>query len=279
MRYRITAVMVFGAGLAAFLRFNTPPNTTPLPDSTAREPRAAQDSLVLLSLNLGHGRGTASSHLSLDEQGHRDALARVAELLRREDPDVMALQEVDTNAWWSGGFDHLGTLRAALGDPAAAHGIHADGVGLQYGTALLGRDRLEQIESHRFGASGFTPRKGFTVARVQLDGRALDVISLHLDFALPVVRRAQLEELAAVLQRRSHPVVVTGDFNMEPAVLAAFIRDQQMTTRPGDVTFPYTGARLDHVLVSRELEITTLEVLPDAVSDHRAVRAEIRWRE
>ena len=42
------------------------------------------------------------------------------------------------------------------------------------------------------------------------------------------------------------------------------------------VTFPKLQKRLDWVLVSRDIEIVTHEVLPDTLSDHRAIVAELR---
>lgn len=279
MKKRILAIAVASTGLALYARLNSSPRTSPLPDAQATAPREATGSLNVLSLNLGHGRGQAASQWRVDADGHRAALAAVADLIRREDPDLIALQEVDGPSWWSGRFDHLQNLQDALDGPAAIHGVHANALGLQYGTALIGRDQLTDATSHTFGASGFTPRKGFVIARTRLDGRPLDVVSLHLDFALPNVRDAQLNELAQVLRRRGGPVVLVGDFNMEPSILSSFVTEHGLSTLPVDVTFPTTGGRIDHVLVSQELTLTTLQVLPDFVSDHRAVRASIRWRE
>jgi endonuclease/exonuclease/phosphatase family metal-dependent hydrolase len=41
------------------------------------------------------------------------------------------------------------------------------------------------------------------------------------------------------------------------------------------VTFPSTGRRVDWILVSPELRFVSHRVLPDRLSDHRAVTAEI----
>ena len=45
------------------------------------------------------------------------------------------------------------------------------------------------------------------------------------------------------------------------------------------VTLPKLQKRLDWVLVSRDVEIVTLEVSPDPLSDHRAIVAELRFLE
>lgn len=266
------------SGMALLARSRGAPASVTLPDSAAENRQPAVGSLSVLSLNLGHGRGQASSQWRLSAAGHQGALEQVAALLQREDADVIALQEVDASCWWSGGFNHLERLQGVLGGPASAHGIHARQAGLRYGTALLGQDALTDSVSHTFGAAGFSPRKGVTVARTTLDGRPVDVVSLHLDFALSSVREAQLTELAALLEQRSTPTVLVGDFNMEPHAVERFAQQLSLHTVTPTVTFPRTGGRIDHVLVTGELEITDLAVLPDHVSDHRAVRASVRWR-
>lgn len=42
------------------------------------------------------------------------------------------------------------------------------------------------------------------------------------------------------------------------------------------VTFPGTGGRLDWILISPEFEFVSYRVVPDILSDHRAVVSEIR---
>ena len=271
--------LISGVGVFLYARLHSTSHTVALPDSVAESPRPAAGTLELVSLNLGHGRGTARSQFRVDAAGHLRNLQAVAGVLEREQVHVVALQEVDAPSWWSGNLDHLAQIRAALGSPGAAHGIHATAANLRYGTALLGSDGLTDVASHTFGASGPTPRKGFTIASTTLDGRELDVVSLHLDFALSTIRERQLTELAQVLAVRRRPTVLLGDFNMEPSALQPFLDAQSMRSIPPAITFPGTGGRIDHVVVTSELEIVDLHVLPDHVSDHLPVRASVRWRD
>lgn len=257
-------------------RWTRAPRSVPLPDERAASPRQARGELRVVSLNLGHGRGPARSHLATG--AHRHHLDAVAALLRREAPDVVTLQEADGPSSWSGGFDHVAHLARATG-MAAAHGHHVVLPGARYGTALLGADRLDHALAHTFGVAGPTPSKGFTLARVHLDGRPLDVVSLHLDFAIAAVRRRQLAELGHVLASRGHPVVVMGDFNAEPAALAPLLARLGLHTLPAGVSFPRLGGTIDHVAASRELALHRVDVLPDGVSDHRALRATLAWRD
>ena len=67
----------------------------------------------VMSLNLGHGRGEGVHQLLTSDVGIHDNLERVAGLLKREAPHVVALQEADGPSIWSGGFDHVATLAEA----------------------------------------------------------------------------------------------------------------------------------------------------------------------
>ncbi len=132
----------------------------------------------------------------------------------------------------------------------------------------------------RFGPSAPTPRKGFVTARLLLDGCALDVVCVHLDFARAGVRKNQLEDLATHLRSRRVPVVVMGDFNDEPtgpAVTAFRARAGLHADDDGAVTFPKLGKRLDAILVSSELKLTGQRALSVDLSDHRPVLARIAW--
>ena len=108
------------------------------------------------------------------------------------------------------------------------------------------------------------------------------MVSVHLDFASRTTRRKQAEELIATLRDRQRPVIVMGDFNSgwqadstvrhicEALALNAYRPDGT-----GLETFPAFGRRLDWILVSPGIAFRSYEVLPDSLSDHRGVIAEL----
>lgn len=240
--------------------------------------------LRLATLNLAHGRGTG--HFQLFQQPHdlRSHLEVAGQLLADHQLDAVALQEVDAASWWSGDFDHLAVLTQQAGMRWSTHGAHVDGAGLSYGTAVAARHPLVQPFSHTFAASPPSPPKGFTLAVLQAPGwPEIDVVSVHLDFFSPAARASQLDEIAAVLAERQRPVVIMGDLNggwQGPARLLADALDL-VAWEPEEeiVTFPKLGVRLDWVLVGRGIELVSHEVLPDPVSDHRAIVVELRLAE
>jgi endonuclease/exonuclease/phosphatase family metal-dependent hydrolase len=249
---------------------------------TGRSSQNGSPSLRVLTLNAAHGRSTAPNQLLLGARAFHENLAAIGRVLADADADVVALQEADGPSRWSGGFDHV----ARLADGAAyAWGFRADHASnwlYRYGTAVLSRLPLNANQSHRFDATPFRPRKGFVLSEVRWPGadgpgRGVDVVSVHLDFASQSARRAQLRQLLGVLEERSNPLVVLGDFNSEwheaDSTVRQFARTAGLSAFEPEATHhaTYGDQRLDWVLISSELRFDSYAVLPDVVSDHRAV--------
>lgn len=238
--------------------------------------------LNLLSLNAAHGRGTGRHQLFQTRRALRDGLDRIAALLGRESPDVVALQEIDGASLPTGSFDHVAHIATQASFPHGVHGHHVHRPGLRYGTALLSRLPLSAPVVHAFAPSFPTPTKGFVAATARFDGADIDIVSVHLDFSRTGVRRRQLGELEAFLRARGQPTVVMGDWNMEPHVDAMrdFAAQTGLFTHAPEarlITFPRFGKRLDVIFHTRELEMTAHDILPDRVSDHLAVTASLAW--
>lgn len=250
--------------------------------------------LRVLSLNIAHGRKDALNQVLLDKDEIERNLADVAALLRDAGAHVVALQEADGPSRWSGGFDHVATLAGQARYPWHVRGSHAKTWAFDYGTALLSRVPLTEDASHAFPPSPPSMTKGMTLAQVewQPEGATapihVDIVSVHLDFSRDSVRRQQVDELAKFLAGRAHPVIVLGDFNSDwfdtgdRSVVTALARRCDMhayqphATNLG--TYPSSGRRLDWVLISGELEFLRYQVLPQRVSDHQAVVADIAYK-
>lgn len=243
--------------------------------------------LRVLSLNVAHGRADGV-HQLLQRAGQRERnLSRIAALFQREQPDIVAMQEVDGPSFWSGRFCHVDHLARRAGFAFTAHGRHVERAWLRYGTGLLSRLELHDAQAHTFARSLPTPSKGFTLATVRIAGDVeLDVVSVHLDFLRAKVRARQVAQLVEVLAPRRRPRIVMGDFNagwhdrrsavreladaLELVAHAPEVRTRTFTTLP---------RRLDWILTSPQLDFERHEVLSDVVSDHLPVVADLRLRE
>ena len=263
-------------------------------ESSAQQetPRLAisKPTLKVLMLNLAHGRKDGLNQLLKSEAAIRRNLEEIATVLDKHSADVVALQEADAPSFWSGGFDHVALLAEQAGYPFYESSNQANSWFFSYGTALLSRVALSGVVHHTFRPSPPTMNKGYTLAQLiwKRDSRepvAVDVVSVHLDFSRKSVREQQSAELAQALAVRGNPLIVMGDFNSdwsadEQVVRALAERAELHVYRPdADDLSTYSGSkRYDWILISRHLEFVSLEVLPEILSDHSAVMAEIRMR-
>jgi len=220
----------------------------------------------------------------------RRNLEDIADLLVRVDAHVIGLQEADAPSGWSGGFDHVEFLAEAAGYPCFEHGHHADSWLYTFGSALLSRFTLTNAESHSFKPSPPTTTKGFVRADVQWNAGTetsagpVTVISVHLDFSRRKVREAQIAEMKEALAGVETPFVILGDFNADWQTAESIVRGlaEEYDLRAFDPLADGLGTykkrrRFDWILLSKQLDFVTYEVLPDIVSDHLAIVAEIAW--
>lgn len=249
--------------------------------------------LKVLTLNIAHGRKDAMNQVFLGETTIRSNLADAAALLKSTGADIVALQEADGPSRWSGNFDHVALLAQLAEYPWYSRATHAQNWLFDYGTALLSRYEFTQMLSHKFDPSPPTPTKGFILGQIAwrsdqngISSAVIDIVSIHLDFSRKNVRRQQVAELIEILSNRKNPVILLGDFNSDWSSETSIVRE--LTRRCGlhayrpaanDLgTYRNHERRFDWILVSKALEFKNYTVLPEVVSDHFAVVAEVILR-
>ena len=257
-----------------------------MPDKTIH-----RKTLKVLSLNLAHGRKDGINQLFLRESRIRSNLQDIAVILKREDADIVALQEADGASLWSGGFDHVAMLAKEAGYLNYVRTSHAVSMLFSYGTALLSRKPFLDVVHHTFKPSPPTMNKGFTLGQIawRPEGRQgspmlVDVVSVHLDFSRKSVREYQIREMGKLLSGRRHPAIILGDFNSdwfaEEQVVQALAASNGLHVFMPEArdlgTYRSSDRRLDWILISNDLEFVSHEVLTDVLSDHNAIIATIR---
>jgi endonuclease/exonuclease/phosphatase family metal-dependent hydrolase len=250
--------------------------------------------LRLVTFNIAHGRGLTPIQGLTSLRKLRLNLRRIADLLSKLGADVVALQEIDECSVWSGSFDHLDYLRAHAGFPHAAFGINnrrAGLVNLCYGNAILSRFPIDATETIAFGQRR-VGEKGFLFAEINVGGRIVPIVNLHLHFSSRRKRLVQLDHLVTWLRGKerergggwSIPPIVCGDFNNPDtrddatAALLSHLGDY------GDYalhplmgrTFPSPLPRraLDFVFIPPGCRLVHSEVVRSFLSDHRPVMVE-----
>lgn len=242
--------------------------------------------LKVMTLNVAHARADGPSQLLQSVDQAKSNLWQIVDVLNREQPHVAAFQEIDSNSFWNGRFNHTEFLAEGANYPHYFSGSHIDGDNLQYGTALVAQLALTEPSSIKFSKPFARLGKGFVVSTARWPGSEsidVDIVSVHFDFLTGNQRLKEAMKLIETIKGRNNPRIIMGDLNSEYAAdsqLIPLLEDSLglSTWRPHVevVTFPKMQKRLDWVLVSQDIEIVTHEVLPDTLSDHRAIVAELR---
>jgi len=250
--------------------------------------------LKVLTLNVAHGRKDGFNQLFLSKQTIQQNLSEISTVFKQTGADIVALQEADGPSRWSGKFNHVATLAQQAGYPWYSQANHAQSWLFDYGTALLSRGSFTEMLSHTFAPSPPTLSKGFLLGQIAWHPRQgadppvlVDVVSVHLDFSRSSVRQQQIAEMVEILADRKNPLIILGDFNSDwlndvsvVHELARRCRLHAYMPMADDLgTYNSNGRRLDWILLSNDLEFKSYTVLPNIVSDHYAVVAEVTLRD
>jgi endonuclease/exonuclease/phosphatase family metal-dependent hydrolase len=250
--------------------------------------------LRLVTFNIAHGRGLTPVQGFTLPRKIRTNLLKIAHLLHELKADVVALQEIDQCSRWAGNFDHLEFLRRHAHFPYAVFGITTRREGLfnlSYGNAILSRHPIVESEAITFGQRRIG-EKGFLFAELDVRGRCVPIINLHLHYRSRVHRFRQLDRMMAwlTLKHRAHgerwrtPPIVCGDFNTPGTVSDATasllshlhdFADYSLHPRQGR-TFPspWPSRTLDFVFLPPACRHPRDEVPRSFLSDHRPVLVE-----
>ena len=218
---------------------------------------------------------TWNIHGGLGPDGLYD-LDRMLALVRLADPDVLALQEVDSRRRRNA--EHpLAMLKRVLGHHgiAAAAIVTPDG---DYGQVLLSRWPMTDTEVHDISVPGREPRRAITAIIDAPPGRFF-VLATHLGLKF-VERRRQCGQLFRLIGRSDMTTVAMGDFNdwMWPGSVQKVLASM-LPGRTHHRTFParFPLLKLDRIYCRPARALVASQVYPAGgnISDHLPVMAEI----
>jgi endonuclease/exonuclease/phosphatase family metal-dependent hydrolase len=210
-------------------------------------------------------------------------LARIASVIERERPDLVALQEVDRGVRRTNGVDQIRELARLTGmDFAFAHNL--DYQGGQYGVAVLSRRPVLAIDHRRFLHLREAERRGLLRVEVEMGGRRLSFVTTHLDFQHDDNRLHEARQLLAALANLDMPLIVAGDFNDEPRgetyrlMTSRFADAWVAAARAGEgFTYPADkpSKRIDYVFVGPGVRVRSARVVETLASDHVPLVADL----
>ena len=221
---------------------------------------------------------------------------RIARVIARYKPDVVALQEVDVGRARTNHTDQAKVIAECLEmeyhfHPAMRLEEEA------YGDCILSRLPMRLIKAGPLptlaGWNLCEPRGALWVA-ADLGPTTIDLINTHLGLRA----RERFRQVQALLgddwiggNGRTHPVVFCGDFNAWPRsavwnLCTDRFRDVQIGARARKPRCTWSGrypiARIDHIFVNPQVRVVRVDVGDDhlarVASDHRPLFAEIQIR-
>jgi endonuclease/exonuclease/phosphatase (EEP) superfamily protein YafD len=229
--------------------------------STPAQPDATGPRFKLLLFNVYYN----NLHLDL-----------AAKLIRDTSPDVVVLLEM------------IPRVRPAFDEVAAAYPHRLEcWQGPRCDALILSRFPLTDIAANLPPAR---TRRSLASASVDIDGRSLTLFAAHLILPFPftsfALQPAQADDVAASVASVSGPRLLVGDFNASTwsAAVAKQREHARLTafTGPGGSwpTFlpTHMGIPIDHVLTSSDLVPLSRQLFTVSGSDHRAVLAEIAFK-
>lgn len=235
----------------------------------------------LLSFNIQVGISTSAyrhyltrswKHLLPHQERYRN-LEKIGFLLN--DYDIVALQEADGGSLRSGNINQVQQL-AQLGNfPYWYQQRNRDlGRFAQHSNGLLSRLQPQRLEDHPLpGPAG----RGAILAQIGPDSDSIAVVSMHLALGTRA-RQRQLDYIREIVSDYRH-IVLMGDMNThaEDLLINSPLKALNLRAAQTDATFPSWKPQhcLDHILISSELEIANMSVLPIPISDHLPVSMDI----
>lgn len=219
---------------------------------------------------------------------------RIARIIARARPDVVALQELDVGRGRTHGLDQAQLIARCLEMDFHFHpAVHLEEE--RYGDAILTHLPRCLVRAAPLPGLADKPQlepRGALWVSVDLHGRTVQILNTHLGLNVRE-RLAQTEALLGAdwlgnVHCRT-PVILCGDFNALPSSavcrrLARRLNDVQIEARQHRPRSTFSGRfptlRIDHIFVSPDIEVTGIEVpnsaLARVASDHLPLVADLR---
>jgi len=194
-----------------------------------------QGVLKVISYNIHFATGLNDKQVEdADIEGLKKRLDQIADVLNKADADIVLLQEVDINSSRSykinqgqylankSSYNYYACASLwrmkVFPDINGRHGI------LEHGLCILSKFPLLNHEAQIFSLSKSIPfflkwlfnPHGIQKVDVNLGGKIITVVNLHLDPWSPQERELQMKNVINWINATDHSIVLGGDLNLEP---------------------------------------------------------------
>lgn len=221
--------------------------------------------------------------------GERADIATLSKVVRKYNPDLVALQEVDINVrhWKKTAANHVHQV-SQFAQHTGMHALFGGAFhvkrypfgfgGGEFGNAILSKYSFDYTEKHTYAAKGTEPRIGLEAVITLPNEEKIRFISTHLDHNNDSIRRMQIDEINRIFPIDDIPTLLCGDFNEGPdAPNGCIARMDTQWTRACDPDTPTFIAwnptvKLDYVFFRPHARwrVVSREVADEQnASDHR----------
>lgn len=250
-------------------------------DDKRQNEEQGEVSLMIMAYNIHHANPPS-------EPGTID-LQAIIRTIKEQDPDVLALQEVDANTTRSGAGNQAEIIAKKLGmEVYFGKAINYDG-GV-YGVAVLSKYPISEAQVHALPTAPGTNGEPRILATVKIslpDGKSFRFGSTHLDSQRDDTNRLlQIQELVNIASQEPLPMIVAGDFNATPNTEVINLLDQFFTRTCDDCepTIPVLKPEkaIDFIAFKpkENFSIKYHKVINETyASDHRPVMAVLKFNQ
>jgi endonuclease/exonuclease/phosphatase family metal-dependent hydrolase len=245
--------------------------------STPPPPSGSSSTIKVLQWNIAQGR-TPSGQSNID---------RVVDFIAVQSPDVISFNEINKSSSTNQPQIIADKLRARTGKTWSWHWIQKSGSSSGEGECVMTHLDIDAKDDYLLSVS-----RSVAMARLNINGRIVNVFSTHLDHQASSTRLTQVKQLVAWADNHSEQRIIARDFNGWPGT--AEINEMLKTHNDGwlvakgkGVAVSYSGnpdgntrsTRIDYVWASKgasALTVTRAQVFStksgsSAISDHDAL--------
>ena len=236
-----------------------------------------RSSFRIMTYNIHHGEGI-DGKVDID---------RIAKVIKKENPDILLLQEVDVNLERSKNTDIPQQLSDSTGLKYVEFGKNLDIGEGKYGNSTLSSFPIISTYNFQFEQIG-PEQRGVLATELLVNGRNLLVLNSHFDHSPDDSERVLYAEkiVGEILpEYDTDAVLIGGDFNDIPSSrmyqkLSESFKDAWVVSGHGNgFTIPagQPSKRIDYILFDGKIKPDSVWVPSTVASDHLPVVTDFVW--
>ena len=185
--------------------------------------------------------------------------------------DIVGLQEVDMFTKRTGERDMLSEIAAVAGYPHRRFIRAIDYKGGQYGTAILSKYPIDELEVINLDSTSEKRSVGRFV--INILGVKLNYFNTHVSYIRNELL-SHLDQLSEILKKYDS-YVITADFNTNDFGLFDVFHGHRLANNSENELFSYpaTKAGIDNIIMTEDFDYSSPELGTSEHSDHRMLTA------